>query len=112
MRLSQNGGNGSDDRHAHESLIELLCRDCDLDVFLSTVPGEAAVSEALKPTSMFSMIREAGGEDAFKLRLGADPVEVEAFWSSLFASTDGRGLQQLYPNLRAKLLTSCVFPYR
>ena len=102
VRLSQLGGNGSDDRHAHENLIELLCRDCGLDAFLSSVPGKAAVSEVLKPTSMFNMIRDVGGEDAFKLRLGADPVEVEAFWSSLFASTDGKELQQLHPHLSGR----------
>ena len=102
VRLSQIGGSGIDDRHAHEKLTELLCRQCDLDAFLSPAPGKAAVSEVLKPTSMFNIIKELGGEDAFKLRLGANPVEVEAFWSSSFASTYGEELQQLHPDFNGK----------
>ena len=63
--------------------------------------GERTITHLLRPTDLFRLIHSRN-RHKFGQIFGASRTALKSFWTSLFASEDGREFKALHPSLRAK----------
>ena len=96
-----NCGVSQKDPHIHSRFSKLFMQQCGFDQCIDHIDDPASsVNSTILPSTIVKLLHTKPA--TFKQAFGADPVRVEAYWTSLFSTDDGQKYRDVHPHLAGK----------